>query len=107
MTGIVSLDALGLDGGPPQLSRLALPVPASALTTGGASFGSILETGLQAVDQKVANADSLVRQFAVDDSVPVHQVTIALEEAKLSVELTMQVRARLVEAYRDLMNMQL
>jgi flagellar hook-basal body complex protein FliE len=37
--------------------------------------------------------------------VPLHQVTYALEEARLSVELAMQVRTRLVESYRELMNM--
>lgn len=56
---------------------------------------------------KVARADELVKQFALDDSIPVHQVTFAMEEAKLAVELAMQVRSRLLEGYRDLMNMQL
>jgi flagellar hook-basal body complex protein FliE len=37
----------------------------------------------------------------------VHQVTYALEEARLSVELAMQVRAKLLDGFRELMNMQL
>lgn len=73
----------------------------------GADFGSLLAQGIGAVDAKVGHADALVAQFAIDDSVPVHQVTIALEEARLSVEFAMQVRARLVEGYKELMNMQL
>lgn len=72
-----------------------------------ASFESLLTGGMAAADAKIARADMLVRQFAVDESVPVHQVTIALEEARMAVELAMQVRARLVEGYRELMNMQL
>lgn len=75
--------------------------------TQGPSFASILSTGLARLNEKVATADALVRQFAIDDNVPVHQVTFALEEARLSVELAMQVRQRLVETYRELMNMQL
>jgi flagellar hook-basal body complex protein FliE len=43
----------------------------------------------------------------VDDSIAVHEVTFALEEARLSMELAMHVRERLVETYRELMNMQL
>ena len=73
----------------------------------GSGFGELLVKGLHSVDAKLNTADALVRRFAVDDTVPVHQVTMALEEARLSVELAMQVRGRLVEAYRDLMNMQL
>ena len=64
-------------------------------------------SGLRGVEAKVSNADALVQRFAVDDSVPVHQVTMALAEAKLSVELAMQVRSRLIEGYRELMNMPL
>ncbi|WP_082662596.1 MULTISPECIES: flagellar hook-basal body complex protein FliE [unclassified Sphingopyxis] len=72
-----------------------------------ASFESLLTGGFAATDAKIARADMLVRQFAVDETVPVHQVTIALEEARMAVELAMQVRTRLVEGYRELMNMQL
>lgn len=72
-----------------------------------ASFEAMLTGGFAAADAKIARADMLVRQFAVDETVPVHQVTIALEEARMAVELAMQVRTRLVEGYRELMNMQL
>lgn len=79
--------------------------PVRAEVTEG--FAALLAKGVEAVDQKVGKADALVRQFAIDDTIPVHQVTIAIEEARLSVELAMQVRMRLVEGYRELMNMQL
>jgi flagellar hook-basal body complex protein FliE len=108
MTGAETISPIGLADGAPQIMRLGMAEAAPAANaSAGASFQSILSSGLDAVNDKVANADQLVRQFALDDSVPVHQVTIALEEAKLSVELAMQVRSRLVETYRELMNMQL
>jgi len=71
------------------------------------SFAGMLMNGVSQVDAKVTEADQLVRQFVVDDSVPIHQVTYALEQARLSVELMMQVRARLVEGYQEIMRMQL
>ncbi|WEK46125.1 MAG: flagellar hook-basal body complex protein FliE [Candidatus Andeanibacterium colombiense] len=107
VAGLEAVSSIGLAEGTPQLTRLGLPETGPAAAPTGATFQSILSAGLDAVNGKVANADQLVRQFALDDSVPVHQVTIALEEAKLSVELAMQVRTRLVETYRELMNMQL
>ena len=70
-------------------------------------FSSILAEGLAKVNAKVAHADRMVTRFAVDDSTPIHQVTIALEEARLSVEIAMQIRQRFVEGYRELMNMQI
>ena len=90
----------------PLITRLGGALP-SAGQQAQASFASILTEGLQNVENKLATANDLVRQFALDDSVPLHQVTYALEEARLAVELAMQVRTRLVEGYRELMNMQL
>ncbi|HEV2818509.1 MAG TPA: flagellar hook-basal body complex protein FliE [Allosphingosinicella sp.] len=79
----------------------------AAAPPAGASFSQILLDGMEAVNRRVVQADAMVRAFAVDDSVPLHQVTFALEEARLSVELMMQVRARLVESYQRMMEMQL
>lgn len=76
--------------------------------TGGAGgFAAILADGMDSMNSKLAEADRMIAQFALDDSIPLHQVTIALEEARLSVEMAMQMRARMVEGYRELMNMQL
>ncbi|MEA3016509.1 MAG: flagellar hook-basal body complex protein FliE [Sphingomonadales bacterium] len=107
MTGIEAIGAIGPALGAPAITNVggaAAPVPGTASGTG---FAELLTAGMRQVDTKVAEANALVRQFALDDSVPLHQVTFALEEARMAVELAMQVRGRLVESYRELMNMQL
>lgn len=73
----------------------------------GTRFSDILTNGLNEVDTKIAKADALVEAFAKGESVPVHQVAMALEEARISVEMAVQVRTRLLESYRDFMSMQL
>lgn len=89
----------------PMLTTLgAAPVAAAPSAIG---FGDILAAGMQGIERKLTAADDLVRRFTLGDQVPVHQVTYALEEARLAVELAMQVRGRLLEGYRELMNMQL
>jgi len=75
--------------------------------TNGASFSQMLLKGVEQVDQKLIAADSMAAAFAVDDSIPLHRVTYALEQARLSFELMLQVRARLVEAYQEVSRMQL
>ena len=110
MSGLEAIAAIGAQASSASdaASRVAGNLPVlQAAPVGGAGFGEILATGMRAVEQKLANANDLVRSFAVDDSIPLHQVTFALEEARLSVELAMQVRSRLVESYRELMNMQI
>lgn len=108
MTGVEAIGAIGLGAGEAAISRLALTAPVMpAQTAGQAGFGDILASGMRHVEGKLATANELVQRFALDDSVPLHQVTYALEEARMSVELAMQVRTRLVESYRELMNMQI
>lgn len=107
MIELTAISVLGSASAAPVLDRLggAAPIIQPPATTG--DFAAILSSGMEAVEQKVAHADALARQFALDDNIPVHRVTFALEEARLSLELAMQVRQRLVESYRELMNMQL
>jgi flagellar hook-basal body complex protein FliE len=88
------------------LERL-FEVHAPAAAAPAQSFAQVLMNGVDTVDRKVAAADAEVRAFALDDSVPLHQVTFALEDARLSLELMLQVRSRLVEGYQQIMNMQL
>ena len=107
MTGIEAISAIGTADPAPLALRIGSVSADSTTQLSGTRFADVLMTGLRDVDQKIATADKLVQQFALDDSVPVHQVTMALAEAKLAVELAMQVRTRLVEGFRELMNTQL
>jgi flagellar hook-basal body complex protein FliE len=70
-------------------------------------FANLLTKGIDSVNTKVLGANALARAFVLDDTIPVHQVTYALEQARLSLELMTQVRTRVIEGYQQLMNMQL
>lgn len=72
-----------------------------------AGFADLLASGLSAIDAHVAKADAMVASFAKGDAIPMHEVTLALEQARISVDLAAEVRTRLLEAYRDFMAMQL
>ncbi|HEX8232316.1 MAG TPA: flagellar hook-basal body complex protein FliE [Caulobacteraceae bacterium] len=90
----------------------ALPTAAASGTVPvvqpqGVSFSKLMTEGFNGVNQKMVEADAMVQAFTLDDSIPVHQVTYALEHARLSFELALQVRNRLVEGYQELMRMQL
>ncbi len=94
----------------PAAPLLQTPLMGGPLGTGvlgQVNFGALLMGGVGQVEAKIKTADNLVRRFALDDSIPVHQVTIALEEARLAVELAVQIRNKVVESYREIMNMQL
>lgn len=96
-------------GAPTALEPLfgASGAAAAATPAGGASFAEILFGGIDKVSQKLVEADAQAKAFALDDSIPLHQVTFALEEGRMALELMIQVRTRLVEAYQQIMQMQL
>lgn len=70
-------------------------------------FLSVLMNGVSQANGQIADAEALATAFTLDKSIPVHQVTYALEQARLTTELVMQVRARLLEGYQELMRTQL
>lgn len=66
------------------------------------SFGNILEQQLSAVNDKQIDAENTTSQFVAGDDTDIHQVMLSTEEAKLSLELAIQVRNKLVDAYQEL-----
>ncbi len=102
---VVPVQALGTL----PVSPLAPLMPVQPPGTGAAPapFAQLLTQGVESVNTDLLQADAMVRAFTLDDSVPIHQVTFALEQARLSMELMMQVRSKLLEGYQQLMNMQL
>ncbi|MGQ7829965.1 flagellar hook-basal body complex protein FliE [Altererythrobacter sp. Z27] len=116
MSEIVALGAVGADPAARILDSIySVHLLDPAAQSGGAAgtsaasgnFADLIAHGLARMNAKVAHADQMVTQFALDGSTPIHHVTIALEEARLAVEMAMQVRQRLLEGYRELMNLQL
>lgn len=88
---------------------LALDTRASmtAQPIGQPEFAEWLANSVTHVDRTLVDADRTVADFALDGSAPPHQVMMVLEEARMSLQLALQVRARLVEGYQELMRMQL
>lgn len=76
-------------------------------TTDSNSFISMLKDKLDEVNNNQIAADNATESFVKGDSTDIHQVMLQGEEAKLSLELAVQVRNKLVEAYQELNRMQL
>jgi flagellar hook-basal body complex protein FliE len=70
-------------------------------------FGDLLKGHLQQVNQLANDAGKLSQSYALGESVPLHQVMVASEKASVAMELTLQIRNKLVQAYQDMMHMPL
>jgi flagellar hook-basal body complex protein FliE len=79
-------------------------VAPAAAPAGG--FGDLVVRGLQEVDSRIQLAEADASKLAVGQADNLHTVMIRMEEAKLSLQLMAQVRNRLLEAYQEVMRMQ-
>ncbi|SRR6266480_2258145 len=70
------------------------------------TFPAWLDEQIRTANQGIMSADDAVRRLAVGEPVNLHQVMVQLERAKLQFELVLQVRNKLLEAYQDLLRMQ-
>ena len=68
------------------------------------SFGEALGRLIDGVEQSSATANTAVTGM-MDKSVDVHDAMIALQREELSLQLTIQIRNKLVSAYQEIMRM--
>jgi flagellar hook-basal body complex protein FliE len=83
------------------------PMQAASAASGPGAFAKLLLDGVQNVNHKIVDAEHLATEFALNDQLPPHQVTFALQQARMSLEFMLQVRTRLVDAYQQFASMQL
>ena len=83
----------------------ALPIPRPVPGEGG-SFGDTLSKALDSVDASQKAADGKVEAFLAGEEENLHDVVIAMNEAKLHFQFMTEARNKLLETYQELMRMQ-
>ena len=92
----------------------ALPIaplpsmPATGATTGAAApgFGEAMGKGLQQVSALENKADALIEDVATGGDTPIHEVMAATSQAGLAVDMLVQVRDHALNAYTEIMRLQ-
>ena len=80
--------------------------PAPELAGNSGSFATLLQQSLDQVNGLQHDADAAARGFALGQAPSVHSTMIAMEKADIALRLTMKIRNKVVEAYQDVMRMQ-
>ena len=81
-------------------------VPDTNASTQKASFGKFLKRAISEMNQLHQKANSAANQVASGQEVDIHNTIIAMEKADVSFQLMMQVRNKALEAYQEVMRMQ-
>ncbi len=74
--------------------------------SGGADFGSLLKQSIDQVNEIQQQANAMREAFEKGEGeMDLAQVMIAAQKSSLSFEAMVQVRNKLIDAYKDVMNM--
>jgi len=96
------IEAIGGIEAVAQAAELAAPQPAQAKGDFGQWFVNELET----VNHNMLQTAEDAKQLAMGQGDSLHAIMIHMEEAKLSLQLLAQVRNRMLDAYQEVMRMQ-
>ncbi|WP_040948667.1 flagellar hook-basal body complex protein FliE [Gorillibacterium massiliense] len=93
-----------------SLQPASLAPKAAAPATGteiGKQFGDFLNDALTQMNNQQAEADKLSQQYIMGEITDPSQALIATEKVSLGLELAVQTRNKVIEAYQDIMRMQI
>ena len=94
-----------------QISALARPSAAVRSSAAGGlpegGFANTLKSALSSVSASQHQAQALQREVQLENpNVSIEETMVAMQKAQLGFQATLHVRNRMVQAYTDIMNMQ-
>jgi flagellar hook-basal body complex protein FliE len=72
----------------------------------GDDFTTWFDRQLSELNEQINTSEVELRRFATGETNNIHHLMLSLEKAKLSFQLLLQVRNKALEAYQDVMRMQ-
>ena len=81
--------------------------PPAAVPTGKVNFADVLKSSLDNVAKLQTASESMQKSFVLgDNNTSLSDTMIAMQKASINFQTTLQVRNKVVQAYNDIMNMQ-
>ncbi|MDQ0412510.1 flagellar hook-basal body complex protein FliE [Mesobacillus stamsii] len=82
------------------------PTPTSTPYEAQKSFSSVLKQTIENVNESQLQSDVLTEKLARGENIDLHQVMIASQKASITLQGTLEVRNKVIEAYQEMMRMQ-
>jgi flagellar hook-basal body complex protein FliE len=89
-----------------QLGQIARPPEVKSASLPENDFGQLLMDAIQEVNKTQQDARGLQNDLMANRPVEFHDLMIAMERASTAMQLTMQVRNKVLEAYQEISRMQ-
>ncbi len=89
------------------LTPQGLPLPKGGGEVEGAGFQQALTQALKAVSSAQNQSSAMQREVALDNpTVSIEETMVAMQKSQIGFQATLTVRNRMVQAYSDIMGMQ-
>lgn len=98
--------SIGISGVGNSLPLPPLAQPSKLDSASTDSFQKLLSDAVESLNKLQAEADASAARLAAGEPVELHEVLLANERASIAFQLAMQVRNKIVEAYQEVMRMQ-
>lgn len=72
----------------------------------GKTFSDTLKASVEKVNEFQSQADTAIKELVAGKNKNIHETLLAVERADISLKLMMQVRNKIVDAYKEIMRMQ-
>jgi flagellar hook-basal body complex protein FliE len=70
-------------------------------------FANYLSEEIQKTDELIKKSDKIAETFAAGKTDNLHEVLIAAEKASIALQFTIQIRNKIMDAYNEIMRMQI
>lgn len=90
----------------PAAATHAASQSAAAAPAAPAGFGTHVLRELEQLNHGLLQSEQMVARYAAGEPVSLHAVMIHMEETRLAFQTLVQVRNKVLEAYQDVMRMQ-
>lgn len=85
-----------------ELPSLRKPTPAQAHK----NFSNVLKDSINQLNQAQIESDRLTDQLANGQAVDLHNVMISAQKASITLETAVQIQQKVIDAYNEIMRMQ-
>jgi len=92
---------------PIQNLPIGIPAQAGANSGDAGAFRSVLEGAVRHLEDYQQKADQAVEGFLSGSTDDLHSTALAVQRVELELEMALQVRNKVVQAYQEIMRMQL
>jgi flagellar hook-basal body complex protein FliE len=86
----------------PEITRARVP----GKTEEGGSFGDMLKSAISTANELQKQSDVEIQKLMTGETQDLHTTMLAVQKADLSFQMMMQVRNKIVQAYQEIMRMQ-